>query len=381
MNQSAHQAAGARLTLQNLTKLYGEVVAVDHCNLEIEAGEFLTLLGPSGSGKTTTLMMIAGFVIPTTGDILVNDRSIVTVPPSKRNLGMVFQQYSLFPHMNVFDNIAFPLQMRHVPKAEITQRVKAALELVRLPGLEQRRPNQLSGGQQQRVALARALVFEPSALLLDEPLGALDRKLREELQLEIKHLHEELGVTIVYVTHDQGEALTMSDRIAVLNNGAIEQVGMPDELYRRPANWFVAEFLGESNFFTGPVVEMQRETCTVKTEDGLQIAGALRDSSVNPEKATVMVRPESIIPVGEPEGLSMTFEGKVEEVIYLGEVTRYRIRLGSSTVVIATWQNRAGVQLLKPGNTTRVGWHVEDTIVISDVANASYDSGSIQRIS
>lgn len=365
MNQSTHQAAGARLRLQNLTKLYGDVVAVDRCNLEIEAGEFLTFLGPSGSGKTTTLMMVAGFVIPTAGDILVNDHSVVTVPPSKRNLGMVFQQYSLFPHMNVFDNIAFPLQMRRVPKAEIAQRVKAALEMVRLPGLEERRPNQLSGGQQQRVAVARALVFEPSALLLDEPLGALDRRLREELQLEIKHLHEELGVTVVYVTHDQGEALTMSDRIAVMNEGSIEQVGPPGKLYRRPANRFVAEFLGESNFFAGPVVEMQGQTATVKAEDGLQISGVLQDSSVNLEEATVMVRPESIVPAGEPDGLPMAFEGKVEETIYLGEVTRYRIRLGPSTVVTATWQNHAGAQILKPGSTTRVGWHIEDVIIMS----------------
>lgn len=365
MDQRTQQTAGARLTLQNLTKLYGEVVAVDHCNLEIKDGEFLTFLGPSGSGKTTTLMMIAGFVIPTAGDILVNGHSIVTVPPSKRNLGMVFQQYSLFPHMNVFDNIAFPLQMRRVPKSEIAQRVKAALKMVRLPELAERRPNQLSGGQQQRVALARALVFEPSALLLDEPLGALDRKLREELQLEIKHLHEELGVTIVYVTHDQGEALTMSDRIAVMNGGAIEQVGTPDRLYRRPANRFVAEFLGESNFFTGLVTEMQGQTCTVKIEDGLQISGLLQHSPVDLEEATIMVRPESVISVGEPDGLPVTFEGRVEEVIYLGEITRYRIRLGPSTVVTAAWQNHAGVQILEPGNTTRIGWHVEDTIVIN----------------
>lgn len=354
----------AIVTLQDLTKHYGEVVAVDCCNLVIEEGEFLTLLGPSGSGKTTILMMVAGFVVPTAGNILIYDRSIVSVPPSKRNLGMVFQHYSLFPHMNVFTNIAFPLQVRHVPKVEIGQRVKTALELVRLPGLEGRRINQLSGGQQQRIALARALVFEPSILLLDEPLGALDRKLREELQLEIKHLHEKLRITIIYVTHDQGEALTMSDRIVVLNKGAIEQAGTPDELYQRPANRFVAEFFGESNFFTGSVVEVQGQICTVKTEDGLQVSGVLRDSSVNLKEPTLMVRPESIKLVSEAEGLPTTFEGKVEEVIYLGEVTRYRIRLGPSTVVTATWQNRVGVQLLKRGNTARVGWDIEEVIIV-----------------
>jgi len=364
MNQDICQTTRASLTLQNLTKQYGEVVAVDGCNLLIEEGEFLTLLGPSGSGKTTILMMIAGFVVPTAGDILINDRSIVTVSPSKRNLGMVFQHYSLFPHMSIFANIAFPLQMRHVPKAEIGQRVKAALKLIRLPGLEGRRTNQLSGGQQQRIALARALVFEPSVLLLDEPLGALDRKLREELQLEIKHLHEELRITVVYVTHDQGEALTMSDRIVVLNEGAIEQVGTPDEVYRRPANRFVAEFFGESNFFTGPVVEVQGQICTVKTEDGLQVSGVLRDCSVNLKEPTLMVRPESIMPVSEPDGLPITFEGKVEEVIYLGEVTRYRIRLGPSTVVTATWQNRVGVQSPERGSAVRVGWDTEEVIIV-----------------
>ena len=352
------------LTLQNLTKQYGEVVAVDRCNLAIKKGEFVTLLGPSGSGKTTTLMMIAGFVIPTFGDILINGQSIVSIPPSKRNLGMVFQQYNLFPHMNVFANIAFPLQMRHQAKAEIGQRVKATLKLVRLPGLEGRRPNQLSGGQQQRIALARALVFEPSILLLDEPLGALDRKLREELQLEIKHLHEELQITVVYVTHDQSEALTMSDRIVVLNEGAIEQAGTPNELYQRPANRFVAEFFGESNFFTGPVVEVQGQICTVKTEDGLQVSGILQDSSVNLKEPTLMIRPESIMPVSEPGGLPITFEGKVEEVIYLGEVTKYRIRLGPSTVVTATWQNRVGVQPPKRGGTVRIGWDIEEVIIV-----------------
>lgn len=363
MTKGIRQIKGANLSLQNLTKHYAEVLAVDNMNLEIEAGEFLTLLGPSGSGKTTTLMMIAGFVIPTSGDILLDSQSIVTMPPFKRNLGMVFQNYSLFPHMDVYKNIAFPLQMRHLPKSEIGPRVKTVLELCRLPGMEHRRSNQLSGGQQQRVALARALVYEPSILLLDEPLGALDLKLRQELQLELKHLHEELGVTIIYVTHDQGEALTMSDRIVVMNNGAIQQIGPPGELYRRPTNSFVANFIGESNLFTGSVL-LDGQTCIMEIGDGLRISGVLRDSEVNPKEATMVIRPESIVLVSEPDSLPNTFEGVVEEAIYLGEITKYRIQLGSSITVTANWQNRGGVQQFKRGDKVRVGWLVEDMIVV-----------------
>ena len=252
MAQALGEIKGAGIALTDLTKHYGQVEALIGANLEIEPGEFITLLGPSGSGKTTTLMMIAGFVIPTAGDISIDGESIVGTPTYKRNLGMVFQHYSLFPHMNVYKNIAFPLEMRRMQRTEIESRVHAALELVRLAGLADRRVNQLSGGQQQRIALARALVFEPSVLLLDEPLGALDLKLRQELQLELLRLHERLGVTIIYVTHDQGEALTMSDRIVVMDAGAIQQVGTPEALYKRPANRFVADFIGESNSSRAP---------------------------------------------------------------------------------------------------------------------------------
>jgi ABC-type Fe3+/spermidine/putrescine transport system ATPase subunit len=230
--------------LENLTKIFGNVVAVEEIFLEVKRGEFITLLGPSGSGKTTILMMIAGFQIPTSGKIFIEEEMVIYQPPYKRNIGMVFQSYALFPHMTVFDNIAFPLRMRKVKEKEISKSVMRVLDLVELSEYGTRYPKQLSGGQQQRVALARAYVYNPPVLLMDEPLGALDKKLREQMQLEIKHFHESLGVTVIYVTHDQGEALTMSDRVAVMNKGRIEQVGSPTDLYERPSNKFVADFVG-----------------------------------------------------------------------------------------------------------------------------------------
>ena len=241
--------------LQNLAKQFGSVTAVDSVSLDISRGEFITLLGPSGSGKTTTLMMVAGFEVPTAGEIYIAGEPMAYKPPYKRDIGMVFQNYALFPHMKVHDNIAFPLNNRKVPKPKTDQKVNAALDLVKLAGFGSRNPKQLSGRQQQRVALARALVFDPSVLLMDEPLGALDKKLREHMQLEIKRIQETLGITVIYVTHDQSEALTMSDRIVVMNEGRIEQVGTPSELYEGPANRFVADFIGESNFLEGEVFD------------------------------------------------------------------------------------------------------------------------------
>ena len=263
---------GAPITLENLSKYYGTVGANRDVNLDISPGEFLTLLGPSGSGKTTALMMIAGFVIPTSGDIRVNGQSIVQVPVHKRNIGMVFQNYALFPHLNVARNVSFPLEMRNTPKAEIEKRVDAALDLVRLGGFRDRRPKQLSGGQQQRVALARALIFEPTVLLLDEPLGALDAKLREEMKIEIKQLHQKIGATILFVTHDQEEALTLSDRIAVFNDGEIVQLGTPDQLYHQPANRFVADFIGETNLLSGKVISVADRQCRATLSSPLKKA-------------------------------------------------------------------------------------------------------------
>ncbi|MBE9554440.1 MAG: ABC transporter ATP-binding protein, partial [Proteobacteria bacterium] len=240
----------------------GEILVVKNLNLDIARGEFLTMLGPSGSGKTTCLMMLAGFEPATNGDITLNGKPINNVPPHKRGIGMVFQNYALFPHMTVAENLAFPLEVRRMSKDEIESRVTRALEMVRLPEMAGRRPGQLSGGQQQRVAVARALVFDPDLVLMDEPLGALDKNLREEMQYEIKHIHESLGVSVVYVTHDQSEALTMSNRIAVFDDGIVQQLSTPDALYERPENAFVAQFIGENNRLMGTVKEVNGENCT-----------------------------------------------------------------------------------------------------------------------
>src|SRR5215212_707864 len=267
---SDRERTGARLDLRGLTKHYGPVIAVDAIDLIVEAGEFITLLGPSGSGKTTIMMMIAGFTQPTAGEILVDGIDIAGVAPERRNIGMVFQNYALFPHMTVFDNIAFPLKMRRWPKDRIAVAVRDALGIVRLEGFAGRYPRELSGGQQQRVALSRALVYRPPVLLMDEPLGALDKKLREELQIEIKHIQSQLGLTVIYVTHDQSEALTMSDRIAVMNHGNILQLGPPETLYRLPATPFVADFLGDSNFLSGTIAAVDVEHDVVETASRLR---------------------------------------------------------------------------------------------------------------
>ena len=256
----------------------GDTLVVRDFNLDVARGEFLTLLGPSGSGKTTCLMMLAGFEAVTQGEIVLDGRPISNVPPYRRDIGVVFQNYALFPHMTVNENLAFPLEVRKASSAEIEARIRKALDMVQLAGFGQRRPAQLSGGQQQRVAVARALVFEPKLVLMDEPLGALDKQLREQMQYEIKHLHERLGVTVVYVTHDQSEALTMSNRIAVLNHGVIQQVATPQDLYERPESAFVAQFVGENNRLLGTVREVNGSNCVVAVEGG-EVTGAARSTS------------------------------------------------------------------------------------------------------
>src|SRR3984957_14760723 len=277
---------GAAVILSALEKNYGNVGAVRGVSLDIRSGEFLTLLGPSGSGKTTTLLMIAGFEVPTVGDIAIDGQSVVVLPPHKRNIGMVFQNYALFPHMTVAENIGFPLKQRGVDRATRARQVAESLDLVRLPGYQSRYPRQLSGGQQQRVALARAIVFRPRLLLMDEPLGALDKQLRESLQLEMRRLHADLSITFIYVTHDQEEALTMSDRVAVMNDGLIAQVGSPEDLYDRPCDRFVASFIGESNFF--PCVVLGIEDDMVIAESGGTMVRALA-ANFPPRGETVTV--------------------------------------------------------------------------------------------
>lgn len=346
----------------NVQKSYdGETLVVKDFNLDIAAGEFITLLGPSGSGKTTCLMMMAGFEVPTHGDILLSGEPINTVPPHKRGIGMVFQNYALFPHMSVAENLAFPLEVRKMSGADVDKKVKRALEMVRLGDFGDRRPGQLSGGQQQRVALARALVFEPDIVLMDEPLGALDKNLREEMQFEIKHIHEELGVTMMYVTHDQSEALTMSDRIAVFEDGIVQQLATPDVLYEEPHNAFVAQFIGENNRLIGDVVEMNGDSCKVKMDTGEVIEALPVNVSGVGDKSTLSLRPERVwigkANVGEAPNV---FEAEVREVIYLGDHLRTRVAVCGNNEFIIKTPNAQGHPVLKRGDTITVGWERDD---------------------
>ena len=309
----------------------GRADVVSGLNLEIARGEFLTLLGPSGSGKTTTLMMLAGFEDPTAGEITLDGASLSKVPPHRRGMGVVFQNYALFPHLSVAQNLAFPLEMRKLAKSDIQPRIARALELVRLDGLADRRPAQLSGGQQQRVALARALISGPKLVLMDEPLGALDKQLRERMQLELKRIHETLGVTIVYVTHDQSEALTMSDRIAVFNEGRIQQLGKPDEIYNAPANAFVASFIGETNRFDGVITARGPGVCQVDLGNGVAVMAAAGDNFTIGQKVVLSLRPEKI-ELGGPPGSANRFDARIEDIIYLGDHRRLRLSLPGGIV-------------------------------------------------
>ena len=317
----AEPDAAPLVRFEDIDKTYdGEQLVVKSLNLDISRGEFLTLLGPSGSGKTTSLMMLAGFETPTSGEIYVDGRPIKNVPPHRRNIGMVFQNYALFPHMTVAENVAFPLRVRNTGRAETAERVARAMAMIKLETLAQRRPSQLSGGQQQRVALARALVFNPQLVLMDEPLGALDKRLREHMQVEIKRLHQSTGVTVVYVTHDQGEALTMSDRIAVFNDGAIQQVAAPDVLYERPANSFVANFIGDNNTLPGQVEQRRGPHCSVRLSGG-ELVQALAVSPRANGATSLSIRPERVRLLAmreDPRG-DNRLPGRLTELIYLGD--------------------------------------------------------------
>jgi putative spermidine/putrescine transport system ATP-binding protein len=305
------------LSIRGIRKVYGPVTAVKDVTLDIARGEFMTFLGPSGSGKSTTLYILAGFQDPTSGDILLEGKSLLSIPSHKRNIGMVFQRYTLFPHLSVGENVAFPLRIRRRPQAEIAERVKAALKLVRLDGFEDRMPALMSGGQQQRVALARALVYNPPVLLMDEPLSALDKKLREEIQFEIRRIHQETGVTILYVTHDQEEALRLSDRIAVFSQGEIDQVGTGPELYAAPATRFVAGFIGDSNFIDAEIVASDGRTARLALPGGATIDGVpLHGAAPSGGKAVLLLRPERIeLATGRGNGL---IDGRVRDITFLG---------------------------------------------------------------
>ncbi|WP_137891245.1 ABC transporter ATP-binding protein [Ramlibacter sp. 2FC] len=315
----------SNISIRSVEKRYGEVVALNNVSLEVRQGEFLTLLGPSGSGKTTLLSMIAGLAHPDSGQIYLGDRNVTDLPPNKRNIGLVFQSFALFPHMSVRENVAFPLKIRKLPEAQITPAVNTVLERVKLTGLSDRKISQLSGGQQQRVALARALVFEPSILLLDEPLGALDKNLREDLQFELKQLHSSLGITTIMVTHDQEEAMSLSDRIAVFNAGRIEQIGRPSHIYRNPASRFVARFLGTGNIVRGAVNDSNGDRFVV-SESGLRLNIPTDLNSVKVGGAAeVMLRPESISLRKSVAGDGI--KGKILGRVYLGAANRYRVQL------------------------------------------------------
>jgi spermidine/putrescine ABC transporter ATP-binding subunit len=325
----------------------------------------LTLLGPSGSGKTTTLMLIAGFQTPTAGQIFIRGQNILSVPPYNRNIGMVFQNYALFPHMTVFGNIAFPLKMRKIPQNEIKTRVEKVLETVKLPEFEKRYPKQLSGGQQQRVALARALVYDPPLLLMDEPLGALDKKLREYMQIEIRNLQRELKITSLYVTHDQQEALTMSDRIAVFDQGKIQQIGTPDELYEKPINRFVADFIGESNFIEGHIADINDHSATMTTADNkVRLPCPRLPNLALDQKIQLVIRPEKIKFVESSNILPVALKGVVEELIYIGEIKKYRIRISKEQILDLNQQISYGVTAFDKGDHVLIGWGLEDSKIL-----------------
>lgn len=371
-DRSPGRRLGETISIRGVAKTYGNTSAVSALDLEIAAGEFVTLLGPSGSGKTTTLMMIAGFTDPSAGEIRIGGREVTHLPPHKRSVGVVFQHYALFPHLTVAENVAFPLRMRGLGKAQIREKVQAALDLVEMPGLGHRFPGQLSGGQQQRVAFARAIVFDPPVLLLDEPLGALDKKLRENLQLEIKALHARLGLTMVYVTHDQAEALAMSDRVAVMNSGQLAQIGAPSELYEAPATRFVADFIGEANFIAGRVSGLSSDGGrSIETQAG--ITCVVSADVAHPAGAAVLllVRPERVLIESEAAHARNRFTGILKDVSYIGDSSKYVVSLPTGETITARVPNRRGsTAAVKRGESIVVGWHPEDALLFRDEGSA-----------
>jgi len=359
---------GAAVRFEKVQKSYdGKNLVVKDLNIDIAPGEFLTMLGPSGSGKTTCLMMLAGFEPATHGEIFLNNVPINNVPPYKRGIGMVFQNYALFPHMTVAENLAFPLQIRKLSKSDREAKVKKALDMVELGEFGNRRPIQLSGGQQQRVAVARALVFDPDLVLMDEPLGALDKQLREQMQYEIKHIHENLGITVVYVTHDQSEALTMSDRVAVFEDGVIQQLSGPDELYENPQNSFVAQFIGENNKLSGKITAIENNSCRVALADGTElVADAVNVGKVG-DQTTISLRPERI--EFEPEqALDNVVQGTIKEVIYHGDHLRVVMDVAGNDEFIVKVRNRGEQRVLETGQTHRLGWATGDCKALDFVA-------------
>lgn len=361
----------AYVRFESVQKSYdGETLVVKDLNLTIKSGEFITLLGPSGSGKTTCLMMLAGFEPATHGEIFLGNQPINNVPPHKREIGMVFQNYALFPHMTVGENLAFPLQVRKLGKKECDRKIGEALEMVQMSEFRYRRPAQLSGGQQQRIALARALVFEPQLVLMDEPLGALDKQLREHMQYEIKQIHENLGVTVVYVTHDQSEALTMSDRIAVFNDGIIQQLSTPDVLYEEPQNSFVAQFIGENNKLNGSIMTVKSNgLCDVEIAGGHIVEALAVNIDGAGQPTTLSLRPERV-EINPDEGATPNrIQGRIKELIYLGDHIRTRMSVAGHDDFIVKVPNTHGHKIIKKGEAASVGWASEDCRALDAIAS------------
>ncbi|KRB01915.1 branched-chain amino acid ABC transporter substrate-binding protein [Pseudomonas sp. Root68] len=377
IKDSAQQNDKPLVSLRNLNKHYGDFAAVDNISLDIKDGEFLTFLGSSGSGKSTTLSMLAGFETPSSGEILVNGQSLVNVPPHKRDIGMVFQRYSLFPHLSVRDNIVFPLAIRKLAAAERERRVDAMLKLVQLEQFAHRRPSQLSGGQQQRVAIARALVYEPRILLMDEPLGALDKKLREDLQDELRQLHRRLGITIVYVTHDQEEAMRLSQRIAIFSHGKIVGLGSGYDLYQNPPNAFVASFLGNSNF-----LKLKAQGNAVATFEGQPLSIRLTASLQTDQDVLLMVRPEKALALSNEQALAEPLaagwnevSAKVVEVLFLGESQTCSVVTAGGTSMTVKALSAAGMPL-KAGDPVRVRWATADACVYTEWAESDLNKAA-----
>jgi len=377
IKDSAQQNDKPLVSLRNLNKHYGDFAAVDNISLDIKDGEFLTFLGSSGSGKSTTLSMLAGFETPSSGEILVNGQSLVNVPPHKRDIGMVFQRYSLFPHLSVRDNIAFPLTIRKLATAERERQVDAMLKLVQLEQFAHRRPSQLSGGQQQRVAIARALVYEPRILLMDEPLGALDKKLREDLQDELRQLHRRLGITIVYVTHDQEEAMRLSQRIAIFSHGKIVGLGSGYDLYQNPPNAFVASFLGNSNF-----LKLKAQGNAVATFEGQPLSIRLTASLQTDQDVLLMVRPEKALALSNEQALAEPLaagwnevSAKVVEVLFLGESQTCSVITAGGTSMTVKALSAAGMPL-KAGDPVRVRWATADACVYTEWAESDLNKAA-----
>ena len=357
---------GLSVGIHDVWRRYGAVTAVGGVSLAVAAGEFVSLLGPSGSGKTTLLMMLAGFEQPDAGRLTVGERDLTRVAPNKRNVAMVFQRYALFPHMTVAENIAFPLRTRGVGRAEREGRIRRALEMVKLDAHAGRKPSELSGGQQQRVALARAIVFDPPVILMDEPLGALDKKLRQHMQIELKQLQRRLGATVIYVTHDQEEALTMSDRVAVMNGGRLAQLGSPRDLYDRPADAFVADFIGEMNLLPGTVQAVSGGICTVAV-DGGAAAGTTSQQIAVGGPARVAVRPEHVT-LSPANGTVEGLHGRLAEIVFNGASTAMLMELPGGAMLRADVGSRSGPAALRPGDAVSATWRAEDAIVFPGAA-------------